>query len=152
MEDRGASESLGCRIVFTSGIYEAGVEGEVNLLTVEVHVFILHIRLSVEVCLLVSGMIDEGVVSLVGHRSVDAVLSLSVDGIEADGVVDALIMLLDGKLERIEGLSCDIRRVFDRIIDALLGNGICLLGHSIAHFTRLKLMTLGFDTVISIVE
>ena len=89
----------------TSGMHLTRVQTHIDLLTLQVHVLVFHVRRAIEIGHVGAGKIDDRVLGGVFHWRVDAVLALAVHRVEADGVVDGFVVPVDGQLQRVH-LRC----------------------------------------------
>ena len=85
------------------GMHQAGVQRHVDLVALEVHVLVLHVRLAKEVGHAGDAVVGHGVGGGVLHGGVDAVLALAVQGVGGQGVVDGLVALPDEQLQGVHG-------------------------------------------------
>ena len=50
LENGGTFESVGCRIETTCGMYQTAVKTHINLVALQVHILILHLRVAIQMC------------------------------------------------------------------------------------------------------
>ena len=74
---------------------EGGVHIHADTVTREVVFLIFHAGITIEMGRTLLGVVDEGVLGGIADRGVDATGPATVDGVEADGVVDDFIMMVD---------------------------------------------------------
>ena len=65
----------------TRGMHQTGVERHVNLVALQVHVLILHVRLAIEVGNARLALVGHRVLCRIVHRGIDTVLTLAIDRI-----------------------------------------------------------------------
>ena len=106
LEDRSAKQYTG-GISRTCGVNKATVEIHVYLVALKVHVLILHVRVSVEMSQASGSLVGKRVFGSVFHRRVDAVFPSSVDAVESKRIVNSLIVVVYGKLQRVH--PCSVR-------------------------------------------
>ena len=102
---------------------KTAIEIHGDALTGDVHVLILHIGVPIEVDLLMGGVVDHGVLSLILHGGFQSVFLLPIEGVETDRVVDSLIVVEDGQLQRVHlrGVGLMLQR---RIACGTVGHGL----------------------------
>ena len=102
LEDRFALDaSLRRTVGCTHRLHVALVHIHGDAVGTEVHVGILHIGVSVEICHLVLGIVYERVVRLIVNRCVYSTLFLPGDTVEADTVIHHFIMFPYSFLQRV---------------------------------------------------
>ena len=106
LEDRSAKQYTS-GISRTCGVNKATVEIHVYLVALKVHVLILHVRVSVEMSQASGSLVGKRVFGSVFHRRVDAVFPSSVDAVESKRIVNSLIVVVYGKLQRVH--LCSVR-------------------------------------------
>ena len=85
----------------TGSVYKTAVKTQLDLVALQVHVFVLHLSRAVEMGGIGGGHIDQRVIGLIGDGGVNAVFLLSVDGVEAQRVVYRLVVVIDSELQRV---------------------------------------------------
>ena len=115
-------------------MYERGVEAHVYLVALQVHVLVFHVAVAEEVGHTRGSLVDERVLGREHHRCIDAVLLLTVQGVESQRVVDHLIVFIDGQLERVHrgsvalqggvGRTIDVDRGFDAVAEGLRSRAV----------------------------
>ena len=110
LEDWRSHQLMGGRVHLTRGMHEVTVKTHVDLLTLEVHVLVLHVRLTIEVCQTRGGIIGQRVVGHIFHRRVDTILTTAVDAVLGQRVVHGLIMLIDSQFDGVHrrGVALDL--------------------------------------------
>ena len=102
LEDRFALDaSLRRTIGCTHRLHVALVHIHGDAVGTEVHVGILHVGVSVEICHLVLGIVYERVVRLIVNRCIYSTLFFSGDTVEADTVIHHFIMFPYSFLQRV---------------------------------------------------
>ena len=86
---------VGC----AGGIYQTAVQVHVDTVALHLHALIVHLGRAVEVGAFALGVIHQGVLRRVFHGSVDARRLGTVEGVLVDGVVDVLVVAVDGELD-----------------------------------------------------
>ena len=90
-----------CGIPRAGSMYKTAVKTQLDLVALQVHVFILHLSRTVEMSSIGRCHIDQRVVGLIGDGGVDAVFLLTVDRVETQRVVYRLIVMIDSELQRV---------------------------------------------------
>ena len=123
LEDRGTHELLG-GVDLTCGMHKVTVETHVDLLTLEVHVLVFHLRLSIEMGQSRGGLVGQRVVGGIFHGRIDTVLTTAVDTVECQRVVDGLVMLIDSEFNGVHRrrVTLDLDRGFGK---CFRNNSIC---------------------------
>ena len=80
-------------------MHDVGVEIHIHLVTLQIHVLVLHLGITVEVSRSCIGIVGHGVLGRVFHRGIDTVLTLTVQTVQAQGVVDGLVALVNQELQ-----------------------------------------------------
>ena len=89
----------------TRGMHQAGVERHVYLVALQVHVLILHVRLAIEVGNARLALVGHRVLCRIVHRGIDTILTLAIDRIGTQGVVDGFVVYPDGLMQRVHQRS-----------------------------------------------
>ena len=89
------------RVHRTCGMYQTGIERHVYLVTLQVHILILHVRLTIEVGNSRLSVVCHRVLSRIFHRRIDTVLALAISGVGGQRVIDSLVALPDKQLQRV---------------------------------------------------
>ena len=102
------SREFAQRVGHTRRIDEARVQIHMDLLALEVHVLVFHVRLAVKIGHFRASVIDDRVVRNVFHRRVDAVFATAVERVESNAVVDGAVVAIDGQFERVHRGRIDL--------------------------------------------
>ena len=118
LEHRGSRHLMRRGIHLSRCIDQVAVETHTDILAGEVHVLVFHRRTAIEEGARGAGLVDEGVVGCIFHGGVDTILSALVDAVAGQGVVNNLIIFIDGQFQGIHlrgvALGLDSRLLIGR--------------------------------------
>ena len=98
LEDRGTE--LHAEAVETArGMHQTAVETHVDLVALQIHVFIRHVGVAKEIGNARPCLIHQRVAGRIADGGINAILALAVHAVQGKGVVDGFVMMVDSQLE-----------------------------------------------------
>ena len=101
LEDRRTRQVMGRGVHLTRSMHHIAVQAHEDILAGQVHILVLHLRITIEIGARTDGIIGQRVVGRILHRRVDTVLTAAIHAVTGQGVVHHLIIFIDGQLNRV---------------------------------------------------
>ena len=106
-------------------MHQVAVEAHRDTVALQIHILVLHLRRTIEVCHLDTSIIRQRVVSRILHRRVDTVLTTAVDAVKLQRVIYSLVVLIDSQFKGVHHRGVAFRLCIG--FNTFGEQGVCLL-------------------------
>ena len=112
----------------SSSMHQVAVEAHRDTVALQIHILVLHLRRTIEVCHLDTRIIRQRVVSRILHRRVDTILTTTVDAIKLQRVIYSLVVLIDSQFKGVHHRGVAFRLCIG--FNTFGEQGVCLLARN----------------------